>query len=60
MSLLNLLILICYKRVINRTVFSEFIEFIDFDLLQKKVINRIVFCEFIEFNDFDLLQMRDK
>jgi len=34
-SLLNLLILICYKIVINRTVFSEFIEFIDFDLLQK-------------------------
>ena len=35
MSLLNLLILICYKRVINRTVFCEFIESIDFDLLQK-------------------------
>ena len=34
-SLLNLLILICYKRVINRTEFSEFIEFIDSDLLQK-------------------------
>jgi len=34
-SLLNLLILICYKRVINRTVFCEFIESIDFDLLKK-------------------------
>ena len=34
-SLLNLLILICYKRVINRTVFCEFSESIDFDLLQK-------------------------
>jgi len=34
-SLVNLLILTCYKRVINRTVFNEFIEFIDFDLLQK-------------------------
>ena len=35
MSLLNLLILICYKRGINRTGFCEFIESIDFDLLQK-------------------------
>jgi len=34
-SLLNLLILICYKRGINRTGFCEFIESIDFDLLQK-------------------------
>ena len=40
--------------MINRTVFSEFIEFIDFDLLQR-VINRTVFSEFIEFIDFDLL-----
>ena len=29
------LTLICCKRVINRTVFCEFIESIDFDLLQK-------------------------
>ena len=35
MSLLNLLILICYKRVIKRIVFCEFIEFIGLDLLQK-------------------------
>jgi len=35
-SLLNLLILICYKRGISRIVFSEFIEPIDFDLLQKR------------------------
>ena len=35
MSLVNLLILICYKRVINRTMFCEFSESIDFDLLQK-------------------------
>ena len=35
MSLLNLLILICYKRVINRAVFCEFSESTDFDLLQK-------------------------
>jgi len=34
-SLLNLLILICYKRVTNRIVFCEFIESTDFDLLQK-------------------------
>jgi len=35
-SLLNLLILTCYKRMINRIVFCEFIESIDFDLLQKR------------------------
>ena len=59
MSLLNLLILICYKRVINRTVFSEFIESIDFDMIQR-VKNRTVFCEFIESIDFDLLQKSGK
>ena len=35
-SLLNLLILICYKRRINRTVVCEFIEFTEFDTLQKR------------------------
>jgi len=59
-SLLNLLILICYKRVINRIVFCEFIESIDFDLLQKSDLRRTVFCEFIESIDSDLLQKSDK
>ena len=36
MSLLNLMILICYKRVINRTVFCEFSESTEFDTLQKR------------------------
>ena len=59
MSLLNLLILICYKRVTNRIVFCEFIESID-SICYKRVINRIAFCEFIEYIDFDLLQKSDK
>ena len=36
MSLVNLLILICYKRVINRTVFCKFSESTEFDTLQKR------------------------
>jgi len=35
-SLLNLLILICYKRVINSIVFCEFSESTEFDTLQKR------------------------
>ena len=46
--------------MINRTVFREFIESIDFDLLQKSDLRRTVFCEFIESIDFDLLQNSDK
>ena len=56
MSLLNLLILICYKRVINSTVFVSLLILICY----KRVINRTVFCEFIESTDFDLLQKSDK
>ena len=36
MSLVNLLILICYKRVINKTMFCEFSESTEFDTLQKR------------------------
>jgi len=35
-SLLNLLILICYRRVINRTVFCELSESTEFDTLKKR------------------------
>jgi len=35
-SLLNLMILICYKRVTNRIVFCEFSESTEFDTLQKR------------------------
>ena len=41
-------------------MFREFIESIDFDLLQKSDLRRTVFCEFIESIDFDLLQNSDK
>jgi len=37
----------------HRKLFSEFIESIDFDLLQKKVINRIMLCEFRENIEVD-------
>ena len=36
MSLVNLLILICYKTVINRAVFCEFSESTELDTLQKR------------------------
>ena len=36
MSLLNILILICYKRVINRIVFCEFSESTEFDTFTKE------------------------
>ena len=34
---MNLLILICYKRVINRAVFCEFSESTEFDILQREI-----------------------
>jgi len=43
----------------HRKVFSEFIESIDFDLLQR-VINRTVCCKFSESIEVDTVQKRDK